>query len=329
MMHGKRYAAVMLVSLMAVLVLAMAGCSKTADEEGVVATVNGKPILLSQLEARYDLNNLSWAGGMVPAVDALREDYGAVLTQLIVSELVNQALERAGVSVTDADVKNAEDVIRADYPEGQFEKTLVEEYIDIDVWRSQLRQQLAMQVLKADILRPRVKLTYQEAEAYYKEHVADFYLPPRVRFLHLSGAERETVDKARDMYATTPDPEAIMNTFDGISIREMRMRANMLPVSWKTAFDKLKEGQISPVLPADTGFEALVLLENMPEKVLGPSHAYPLVEKVLLEQKMQAAFESWLQKELGRADIKVTRLLLQHKDDEPAAARKKDSSGTK
>ncbi len=321
MMHSPRWIQILalLVGLLAGL---SAGCSKDVEQEGVVATVNGRPILLSQLEARYDLNNLSWAGGLVPAVDALREDYGGVLTQLIVNELVNQALERAGLSITDKAVQEAEAVIRADYPEGQFEKSLVEEYIDITLWRSQLRQQLAMESLKRDILRPRIKLTYQEAETYYKEHVADFYLPPRIRFLHIASAERETMDKAREMYAATGSPDEITKSFDAITIRELRMRVNMLPVGWKSILDKLKEGGISPVTPGDNGFEALVLLEHMPEKVLGPSRAYPLVEKVLLEQKLQVAFDEWLQNELKKADVQISSLLL-HSGDVSADAPEK------
>lgn len=299
-------------------VLLFAGCSKDMEQEGVVATVNGKPIYLTQLEASYDLNNLSWSGGMVPAVDALREDYGNVLARLIVNELVNQALVRAGLSVTDEAVANAEAVIRADYPEGQFEKALVEEYIDITVWRTQLRQQLAMETLKTDVLRPRIKLTSQEAEAYYKDHVADFYLPPRIRFLHLSGRDREHVSKARDMWLAGTPEEEILKSFDDITVRELKMRLNMMPVNWKSTFDKLKEGEASAVMNADNSFESLILLENLPEKVLGPSHAYPLVEKVLLEQKLQAAFDEWLSEELGKADIRISSLLLHPAEDKNA-----------
>ncbi|UZP68368.1 peptidylprolyl isomerase [Desulfovibrio mangrovi] len=308
-------------TLLLLAVLVFCGCSKDMEQEGVVATVNGKPIYLAQLEALYDLNNLSWSGGMVPAVDALREDYGNVLSRLIVNELVDQALARVGLSVTDADVTAAEATIRADYPEGQFEKTLVEEYIDIEVWRSRLRQQLAMETLKSDILRPRIKLTSQEAEAYYKANLADFYLPPRVRFLHISGADREHVSKAREMWLGGTSVDEILSSFDGIAIRELRMRVNMMPVNWKSTFDKLKEGESSAVFSGDNGFEVLVLLENLPEKVLGPSHAYPLVEKVLLEQKLQAEFDEWLKSELAKADIRISSLLL-HSAEEKAAEEK-------
>ncbi len=294
-----------------VVMFAGAGCSREAAQEGVVATVNGKPIYLHQLEARYDLNNLSWSGGMVPAVDALRQDYGKVLSELIVNELVNQTLESAGLAVSDAAVAEAEAVIRADYPEGQFEKSLVEEYIDIDVWRSMLRQQLSMETFRADVLRPRIKLTSQEAETYYKEHLADFYLPPRIRFIHISGVDREQVEKARDLYVQTTDIGAVQDGFNDITVRELRMRASSLPGGWDKILVGMEPGAASPVVSGENGFESLVLLENMPEKVLGPSQAYPLVEKVLLEQKLQGAFDDWLADELSRATIKVTSLLTQ------------------
>ncbi|GFM35563.1 peptidylprolyl isomerase [Desulfovibrio psychrotolerans] len=308
--------------VLAVWAAMLAGCGNDSVQDGVVATVNGKPIYLKQLEARYDLDNLSWSGGMVPSVDVLRSEYGQVLSQLIVHELVIQALDRAGLGITDEDVAKAEAVVREDYPEDQFEKSLVEEYIDIEEWRSMLRQRLAMERLKSDILRPRVKLTSQEAETYYREHLADFYLPPRVRFLQITGPDRRQVEKARESYLRQQDIEAVQNTFDEITIREMRMRLNMLPVGWESAIGKLKPGQASTVSSGDNGFETLVLLEHMPEKVLDPSRAYPLVETVLIEQKMRVAFEEWLVDELGRSEVKVTRLLRQMEEQAAEAEQK-------
>ena len=198
--------------------------------------------------------------------------------------------------------------MRADYPEGVFEQVLVEEYLDINDWRRQLRTRLAHEKFLGEVLRPRIKLDYQEAEAYYREHITDFYLPPRMRFLLITAPtsiswERRPPCTARNRYSS-PDREV-----QQISVQELKMRHDRLP-RMACGPGASFPGETSPVMRRQNEYESLALLEKLSAKVLPPSHAYPLVEKVLLERKLQEAFLQWLEDELLRAKIKVSKHLL-------------------
>lgn len=292
-----------------VLALVPAACSRSPEEKGVVAKVNGRPITLQQLEMRHSFSALSGPAESNPSVAVLQQEYGQVLGDLMVLELVAQSLEKRGMPVTDEELAKAEAEIRADYPEGAFEQVLVEEYIDLDTWRQQLRSRLAVEKFFREVLRPEIKIDYQEAEAYYKEHINDFYLPPRVRFVMLRAPSLELVDQAVAAFAQSPDPAAVIARFPQVQVQDLRMREDRLTSAWRGALKGLAPGQTSQPLADRDGFARLVMVENTPAKVLDASRAYPLVEKVLVEEKLGRAFDAWLTAQLATTDIRVTPLL--------------------
>ncbi|BBD07617.1 peptidylprolyl isomerase [Desulfovibrio ferrophilus] len=293
------------VTLMLLAVSGLSGCGGDQEEHGIVARVNGRPITLEQLQLKYDFKKLSYAAETA-GVAALKKDYGGILTDLIVQELVTQELETLGLSVTDEELAAAENEIRADYPEGAFEEVLVEEYLDLEFWRQELRNRLVMEKFFSEVLRPDITIGYEEAEAYYKTHIQDFFLPSRLSFQLVSGPSREGVQNALDLYRKGETLESLQGRFDRIAIREIRLREDRLTVNWKNALKGLAPGEASSVLGGENGYEALVFSEKIPAKVLDPSQAYPVVERVLLDQKLRESFDSWLDDALAVAVIKVT-----------------------
>lgn len=297
------------------IVLALgAGCSNDAADLGIVARVNGAPIYLSQLEFQHDQFQADTAGGYVPSVEKLKGEYGEILTDLIVQELVLQELVKQDLPVTDHELLKAEEVVRSDYPEGAFDQMLVEEYIDLKSWRKQLKNHLAMKKFFQQVLRPQIKIDYKEAEQYYRDHISDFYLPESLRILVIRGPSREIVGKAVEKYQEEQDHLNLATMFGEVETREVVVREGRLSAAWKNAISGLSVGQASGVLTDRFGFEALVLLERSPAKVLAPAQAYPLVEKALLENKLRDAFENWLAGSVATAKITVSSHLLNHEE---------------
>lgn len=296
--------------LLLTFLLAIAGCTQHPEEKGIVARVNGKPIYLKELEARYDLNNLGWVSGVVPSVEAMSAEYGNVLSELIVYKLVGFALEKEGLSVTSEDVQKEEASIRADYPDDLFERTLTEEYIDIAVWRLFLKRHLEMKLFFNDVLRPTVSLTYQEAEGYYKDNLSEFYIPERVHVLLVRGTDRTSVQRSSLLLEKAEDWKVAAKTLpEEITVRELKLKKDRLPVQWASTLQQLRPKSSSNISTTAYGFEQLVSLAVIPEKLLGPSQAYSVIERVLIDQKMNEAFSEWLEGQLASADIKVTPLL--------------------
>lgn len=292
------------------LLLALAACESETAAPGVVARVNGRPIYLYQLEFKNDLLHIHQPKYFNPSIEELRAEYGAVLGDLVIQQLIMQDLAERGLEVTDEELAEAEARVREDYPEGTFEEVLVEEYIDIKSWREQLRARLALEKLNDFVLRPQIKLDYVEAEQYYRNNISDFYLPKRQVFLLIQGPSRELVEKADQLYGEKESIEEITTKLSQVEMRLLKMREDRLPVHWREALAGLEPGQHSQVRADKSGFERLILVETVPAKVLDPSQAYPLIERILLEKKLGEAFDEWLSVALASARIEVSTHLL-------------------
>ncbi|MFP4315864.1 MAG: SurA N-terminal domain-containing protein [Desulfovibrionales bacterium] len=305
----------------------LAGCSSGTEDSGVVATVNGSPILLSQLEAKYDMSQLDGAGDPSPSVSRLRHEYGDILGDLIVQELIVQDLDKLGIGITELEVQDAEEEVRKDYPDQEaFEQVLIEEYIDLNFWRQQLRTKLAVERFFEEVLKPEVQLNVEEAKAYYNDHVNDFYLPPRIDFYVFRGQERDGVTKAVDDFTKDPDGERIKAAYPGLQVDRLKMREDRLPPTWHMALKELEPGQASMVFSDRSGFQVFVPIEYFPGKFLDPSTAYPLVERVLTERKMRDLFDQWLKESLENATIQVSAHLLEEYEEVKKQAQQEEGS---
>ncbi len=313
------------IALIAVL-LVLLGCAGEPEEMGVVARVNGKPILLNQLEFQHDLMQNDYGSGMVPSVEKLRNEYGQILGDLIVQELIVQELERLGLEVTDEEFEKAENQVRNDYPEGAFEQVLIEEYIDLKAWRQQLRYYLAVKKFYSQVLRPQAKIDYKEAEDYYKKHISDYYLPASLKLLVLHGPNRQLVERAVERYRAEKNVKALTTALGEVSARELVIREERLPVSWADALKGVAPGGSTAILSEKSGFESIVLLEKSPAKVLNPTQAYPLVEEVLLERKLHKVFSEWLESRLATAQIEISEHLMPERENNDVSAGAGNSS---
>lgn len=297
--------------ILVVFILAGSGCSAPFEEQGVVARINDEPVLLSEVEAVHDLKYLAGAPHFATSLQNLREEYGVVLAEILVQRLVAQFLAGRNMAVSDQEVEAAEQMVRADYPDEAFEQMLLEEYIHLDRWRDQLRAGLNQEKLIQKVLRPSLSIDYQEVDAYYRENIADFYLRPRMRFLLIQGRDRAQVEKALEDSKTVADPETLGKRFDRVDVHVYALREDNIPGDWQAMLSSLEPKQATDILvrPPD-GYQVLVLLEQTEGRIVDPAQAYPLVERILLEEKLRQAFDVWLSEALQSARIQVNQQFL-------------------
>ena len=279
-------------------------------EYGTVATVNGRGISLQQLQAKHDFNNLSWSASAMPSADELQRQYGVSLTELIIAELMAQELEKRDLAVSDAELKAAEDEVRADYPDDEFERSLVEDYIDIEIWRALLRHRLAMLKFISTVLRPEITISPADMEAYYQAHIAEFTLPRRQHFIVVDCESKATAEKLRKAYVQTKS-QPLPTEDDIINVREITANQERLPQAWIEALVGLKSREASEIKSNEQRYQFLIFLETLPEQVLDLASVYSRVEAGLVEVRIESAFNHWLDKQLAKADIRVSRPLLE------------------
>ncbi len=215
-------------------------------------------------------------------------------------------------------MKAAEDEVRADYPDDEFERTLVEDYIDIDVWRAFLFHRLSILKFSDLVLRPEISISSQEVEAYYQEHLADFTLPQREHFIVVDCDTKQTAEKLRKAYIQTRS-QPLRNEDEDVNVREITANKERLPEPWLEALKGLKHKEASSIKSNEGRFQFIIFLDQLPEQVLDPASVYSRVEAGLMEGRMEQAFDAWLSEKVRKADIRVSQPLLEawHKERSP------------
>ncbi len=290
-------------------VIVLSSCDGSPKVAGEVARVNGRPITLHQLQAAHDSLLLSW-GDPGQEVEALRGEYGTVLTDLIIQELVTEQLEKKKIPVTDKELAAEENIIRADWPAGGFERMLLEESIDLEDWRGMLRRRLGAAKFISHVLRPGISISKEEVEVYFQAHQAELKLPARRHYLEFSSPEQARLAEACAAFIRSKDAAGTQNEFPTVRLREVTMQADRLPPDVAETLARAKPYQASKAEPLLGGFRALVLLESLPERPMSISESYPLIEQALLEDKQERAFNEWIDKRLKDSTILVSNHLL-------------------
>ncbi|MCW5654769.1 peptidylprolyl isomerase [Hydrogenophaga sp.] len=140
----------------------------TADY--IVALVNSEPVTNNEVRQRLVRveQQIAQQGGAMPTRDQLARQ---VLEQIINERIQVQQATELGVTVSEADVTQAENSIAAQNqltPE-QFRRRLAEEGMDINRLRNDLRNQILLQRVRERQVDSRVRVTEADIDDYLRE----------------------------------------------------------------------------------------------------------------------------------------------------------------
>jgi peptidyl-prolyl cis-trans isomerase SurA len=161
--------------LLATSLLVLTGCHQT-QQNGVVATVNGHPILRADLDKLYDAeiaNNPQTQSPSNDQADAVRLN---ILHTLIVEEIVEQRAQKLGLTATDAEVDAKLTEVKAPYTEEQFRQKLQASGQTLDGLRHTLRRSLTVEKLLNKEINSKITISDADVSTYYNAHKAEYNL---------------------------------------------------------------------------------------------------------------------------------------------------------
>jgi hypothetical protein len=148
------------------------GCSNTESEmiEEYLARVGERVITVRDFNQTFELNKTAYSHSIRQNPIELREAKLRVLNQMILESMILQRAQELAITVTPEEVEAAVDEIQADYPEGEFEKTLLEFAVSFDTWKSRLKDRMVIERLIDKELKDQVNLSSEEIAAYYRKN---------------------------------------------------------------------------------------------------------------------------------------------------------------
>jgi peptidyl-prolyl cis-trans isomerase SurA len=171
-----------------ILFMAPAGCYRPPSPD-VMATVNGKEILRSELE-KYYKSSL----GDVPQepspeqADIVRLN---ILRQMIDDEILQQRAAKLNLAASDEDVNSKLTEMKALSTQEEFDRKLKERNLTLDDVKRDLRRQLTRTKLVNKEIESKINITDAEITDYYKTNKSEFnYIEPRYHLAQIvvSGA---------------------------------------------------------------------------------------------------------------------------------------------
>ncbi|HTV83362.1 MAG TPA: SurA N-terminal domain-containing protein [Acidobacteriaceae bacterium] len=158
----------------AALMLALGiGCGRSHNAN-VMATVNGKPIMRSEVEQVY-LANLGDSNQQPSAVqaDIMRLN---ILRELIDTEIVMQRAAKLNLTATDDEVQERLNELKAPFTPEEFQKRLDAQHMTLADLKREIRRSRTEEKLFNKEITSRINVTDADIAAYYNAHQAEFDL---------------------------------------------------------------------------------------------------------------------------------------------------------
>lgn len=265
----------------------MAACSGG----GAVATVNGQPISEADFDKRLASSPMA----------------RTVLQQMVQETLLMQYAKNNNITVTDADIDQRENQLKANFPAGAWDEMLKARGLTEADVRSALREQLVLdKALAKD-----VTITPAQIQQYFNKNRASFDKPEQVTARHilvpnLAEAQKVEADlKSGQSFATlaakySTDPGSKDKGGELGSFR----RGQMVPAFDKYAFSA-PINQISPPIKSPFGYHIIQVESRTPGQKATLASATPQITDVLRQQQEAPLIQPFLAGLQQKANIVV------------------------
>ena len=156
------------------LLVALASC-KHAPSPDVMATVNSKDILRSDLDKAY--STYKSAQGEAPQgpspeqADIVRLN---LLRQMIDDEILDQTAAKLNLAASDEDVNAKLTEIKAPFTQEEFDKKLKQQNMTLDDLKQQIRRKLTSDKLINKEIESKINISDADISSYYAAHKSEF-----------------------------------------------------------------------------------------------------------------------------------------------------------
>ncbi|MBI5048600.1 MAG: peptidylprolyl isomerase [Deltaproteobacteria bacterium] len=286
----------------------------------VVAVVNDSAITLSELNvATAGLEDIK--GNDKDKRKKIIETKSKVLDQLIEKKLVEQASNKAGITISEKEIDNAiEDVKRQNnVSQQELLSALARNGLTFKEYREQLKDQIRQVKFINKEFRSNAKISNEDIEAYYRQNQGKFSGPVthRLRIISLLSSEqdkRKDIEKKADnILAAARGGEDFVRLAkeysQGPNAKEGGdlgyIKAGEMDAAIERAATGLKTGEISNVIKTSTGFHIIQLIDKQGAAARPLSEVEDEIRNTIFQKVIDERYKLWLEEVMKKAYIEV------------------------
>ncbi|MCX5850179.1 MAG: peptidyl-prolyl cis-trans isomerase [Deltaproteobacteria bacterium] len=273
-----------------------------------VATVNGSKIYLEDYQRRLDQKMSLLPKDFVGEPDNMKRFEEEVLDGIITEKIMDLRAQELNISVSETELEGKIKEFKKDYGE-DFTGLLAQENVKYEQWKEEFKKERVLQKLVAIDVNAKIKISENEAEDYFNEHLANYKTESRVRVAQIVVRDLEMAKKVETRLKAGEDFASVATK---VSIGPEASRGGDLGfiTRWimpepldKTIFS-LPVNKVSPIVQSSYGFHIFKVLESQPAKTQNFSDVKEEVIADIRLQKEEAAFLNWLEELKKKAVIK-------------------------
>lgn len=268
-----------------------------------VARVNGAPIAAADLQKAYKALSARQGGAPVPAGKE-QEARTFVLDQLIAGELMYQLAQKTPVTDLDKKVDEAVGRLKGRFKtEDEFRTGLAQQDMSEKDLRELIRRNVVIENHIEQTIAAKVKISEQEAKAFYDNNPETFTMPEQVRASHILIMVDQKAAEADKQKARAKADELLKQVKAGADFAQLAKDNSGCPSSkqggdlgffgkgqmvkpFEDAAWALKPGEVSGVVETQFGYHIIKLTEKRAKDKMPFDALKARIEESLKQRKV-------------------------------------------
>lgn len=240
---------------------------------------------------------------------ALVESGGSqTLETMISEELINQEVDKAGITITDEDLNKEIDSIKSNFSsEEEFAQLLTYYNMTMD----DLKEEMQIQAQLRKLLEPQVTVTDEDIKTYYDSNLESFEIPEQVRASHILVETMEEAEailselkSGSDFAAVAMEKSTDTGSKEAGGDLDFFSRGEM-DEAFETAAFSMNVGDLSEVVESSFGFHIIKLTDHKDATTPTLEEKTEEIREKLVTDQITTLSSTWLEEKRTEATIET------------------------
>ena len=154
---------------------ALTGCAdrKQNPQDEFLIKVGTRILTVADFNKAFEVAKAAYSYKIIQQPEVIRNTRLRLVRQMTEEMILLERAKEIGVTVTAPEVEKALADIKGEYPDDEFQKSLIENAVPYPTWKEALKRRLLIEKVVAKDLGNQIHITPDDISTYYKAHMDD------------------------------------------------------------------------------------------------------------------------------------------------------------